>query len=100
MVERILRGVGKLRKEGKYLCNTQFEITAQESRESGRPNLTGYLIGFDPKSMLGLAGETVILRLSDGGEQVILLLEDIYQRPRCRFRLTFPINPKFDPRRT
>jgi hypothetical protein len=58
MPERILRGAGKLRKQGKYLCNTQFEITVQESRGPGRPNLIGYLIGFDPKPLLGLAGET------------------------------------------
>lgn len=99
MATKLVRGEGKLLKEGRYVCNTDFEITSEGSRPRGQTNITGYLIGFDPKPLLGRAGETFVLRLSDGGEQSILLLEDVQRKPRWRFRLTYPINPKLDPNR-
>lgn len=96
---KLLRGRGKLRKEGMHLCNTYFEIAGQESGATRRSILRGYLFEFDPKSLLGRTGETLVLLLGDGEEQEILLLEGIFTKPRWQFRLNHPINPELDPTR-
>jgi hypothetical protein len=97
MATQTLRGAGKILKDGKYRSDTDFEIIGHKPREPGRATIYGYLSAFNQKALLGLAGEILALRLSDGAEQEILLLEDVYQKPRWQFRLIFPINPKFDP---
>jgi hypothetical protein len=97
MATQTLRGAGKILKDGKYLSDTGFEIIGQKPRETGGANISGYLSAFNQKALLGLAGEILVLRLSDGAEQEILRLEDIYQKPRWRFRPILPVNPKLDP---
>jgi len=98
MVAKTFRGRGKLYKAGKHLCDTNFEITSQEPYKAGPTKIIGYLSGFDPMPLLGLAGETLVLRLSDGAEQEILLREDAYDKSHWQFRPTMPVNGKFDPR--